>query len=411
MNNEFEKDIDKRYIFDLFLSSMKEKFSEEKEKFKSFLEKGEPPLNYERFLLQSDSDKDRVVAILEGKIVPPFEVEIQPSSLCNLRCKHCFGKDYPRIFNKMGKNEFDILGDRIDEFKENGFEIEIVKFCGTTGEPLVNPYTPYAIDMFRERGKKVVIFTNGLNLDKRVNCDGRRYYEYIPWIKRINLSLDAGSEEVFYNLKGRNGFDNIINSLEKISSIRDKEKTGLDIRVSYVIGEINRRDVVNAARKVKNAGANEIIFRVDFTDEKTIKNNSEEIIENINYAKEYQDINFKVPSVYSNKEISGEDCGFNSKGIKCFNQNFWACVGPDCELYACGHRTYSGIKSIGSLLENSFRELWLGDERKKLLDVLPDNACKNCSPSSKRRNDFMTFLSGVDKNYLKNIIYDGEIYK
>lgn len=390
---------------------MNKKFFEEREKFRSFLAKGEAPLNYERFLLQSDSDKNRVVAILEGKIVPPFEVEIQPSSACNLRCKHCFGKDYPRLFNKMGKKEFDILGDKIDEFKENDFEIEIVKFCGTTGEPLVNPYTPYAIEMFKERGKKVVIFTNGLNLNKKVNGNGTRYYEYIPEIKRINLSLDAGSEEVFYNLKGKKGFNNIINSLEKIAILKENKKTDLDMRVSYVIGEVNLKDIVNATRKVKDAGANEIVFRVDFTNEEKIKEDSEKIIEIIKYAKEYQDNFFKVSSVYTKEEISGENCGFNSNGIKCFNQNFWACVGPDCELYACGHRTYSGINSMGSLLENSFRDLWLGNERKKLLNSLPDNACKNCSPSSKRRNDFMTFLSGIDKNNLKNIIYDGEIYK
>jgi sulfatase maturation enzyme AslB (radical SAM superfamily) len=171
---------------------MKEKFTEEREKFRSFLKKGEAPLNYEKFLLQSDSDKNRVVAILDGKIVPPFEVEIQPSSTCNLKCKHCFGKNYPRLSNKMGKKEFDLLANRIDKFKENGFEIEIVKFCGTTGEPLVNTYTPYALDMFHKREKKVVLFTNGLNLNKKVNSNGRKYYEYLPEIKRINLSFDAG---------------------------------------------------------------------------------------------------------------------------------------------------------------------------------------------------------------------------
>jgi len=381
---------------------------EVKKKFKQFMERGEPPLNYEKFLLKNDESKKRVIAILQGKIVPPFELEIQPSSSCNLACKHCFGRDYNLLPNKMGKNEFNKLAERINEFEENGFKIEIVKFCGTTGEPLVNPHTPYALNLFKSIGKEVVVFTNGLNLDKRIENSNIRYYEPIARIRRINLSLDAGSEETFYNLKGRHGFERIIKSLEEIAKIRDNEKTKVDIRVSYVIGEVNCKDVVEATKRVKNAGANEIIFRVDFTNEERINENSNVIIENIKRAKEYQDNFFKVPSVYSNEEISGKDCGFNSNGIKCFNQKFWACVGPDCNLYACGHRTYAGVKSFGNLLENSFRDLWLNNDRKYMLETLPDEACKNCSPSSKRRNDFMTFLSSIDTEKSEELIMENE---
>ena len=390
---------------------MKIEYLKDEETFQNFLNRGEAPLNYEKFLLKSEDDRNRVIAILQGKIVPPFELEIQPSSICNLRCKHCFGRNYNLLPNKIGKEEFKILAEKIEEFKENDFEIEIVKFCGTTGEPLVNSSTPYALNLFKAMGKKVVIFTNGLNLDKIVENSNIKYYESVARTDRINLSLDAGSEKTFHDLKGKYGFERIMKSLEEIAKIRDKENTGIDIRVSYVIGGINYGDVVEATKRVKEAGANEIIFRVDFTDEEKIKKASNSIIDSIKYAKEYQDNEFKVPSVYSDAEISGKDCGFNSNGIKCFNQKFWACIGPDCGLYACGHRTHAGIKSIGNLLENSFRDLWLNNQREYLLESLPDSACKNCSPSSKRRNDFMTFLSGLHVEKSKQLIKETENIK
>jgi len=344
------------------------------------------------------------LAILQGKIVPPYEVEIQPSSLCNLACKHCFGRDYQRLPNKISRKEFDILADRIDEFQDNGFKIETIKFCGTTGEPLVNPLTLYAIQLFKKRGKKVIVFTNGLNLDKPFGNSGLKYYDIIAKSDRMILSLDAGSEEVFFNLKGKYGFERIIKSLEEIAKIRKKEKTGIDIRVGYVVGKPNYKDIVNATKRVKDAGANEIVFRVDFTNVDEVQKISKEIIKEIKSAKKYEDNSFKVISIYSDEEISGVKCGFNSNGQKCFNHNFWTCIGPNCELYACGHRTYGGVESYGSLLKNSFRKLWTSKERQEAVKCLPDNHCKNCSPSSKYRNDFMNFLSGLSKEDNKELI-------
>ncbi|MGY4884025.1 MAG: radical SAM protein [Nanobdellota archaeon] len=373
-------------------------------KFNWFMEKGEPPLDYGRQLFNSDLNKKRVLAILEGKIVPPYEVEIQPTSICNLKCGHCFGRDYERLPNKIGNKELEILANQLDEFKDNGFKIETVKFCGTTGEPLVNPSTLYGIELFKDKGKKVMVFTNGLFLDLPIGMNGYKYYDVVGKSDKINLSLDAGSEEVFFDLKGKYGFNRIINSLDKIVNIREKKNNGLDVRVSYVIGEKNHSDIVNATKIVKDVGANEIVFRIDFTGSDKAIELFESITEKVNEAREYRDDSFKVIPSYSNEEVLSRSYGVNSPGKKCFNHNFWACIGPNCELYTCGHRTYCGVKSYGSLLENSFRDLWIGKERQDGIKNLPDIHCKNCSPSSKYRNEVMNFLSSLPNQTSKGLI-------
>ncbi len=370
------------------LAGALENQTENQKTFKRFLNRGQPP--YEKILLKYH--EKRVLAMLNKKIVPPYEIEIQPSSTCNLNCNHCFGKTLTskRLENKIKEKQIKTIANRINQYTEGEFKTESIKFCGTTGEPLVNPATLYGISLFKALGKQIVLFTNGLYLDKVYQ--GKKYLDYLININRINLSLDAGSEKTFLELKGRVGFSRIIKSLEELV---EKKHKNLKINISYVIGEKNHQEIIKTAKLTKELGVDELRFRVDFTDPKKIHKLSKKIIPSLNYAKEYSNDKFKVLSSYSDEEIKQDDSAFNSCGKKCFTQHIWACIGPDCELYSCGHRTYFGVKSYGSLLNHSFKDLWTNQKRLENLKNLPDDYCKFCSPFSSRANDFITFLDNL----------------
>lgn len=362
-------------------------------KFIKFLFRGSPPEDYEAQLLREQPQ--RVKAILEGKTVPPYELEIQPTAKCNLRCKHCFGRDYCRLNDKIGFEEMKVIAQRIDEFRENGFSIDIVKFCGATGEPLLNPVTADSIPVFKKMGKKVIVFSNGVNLD-RMDSSGRSYYEHVAGADKFNLSLDAGSRKTFFRLKGKDEFKRIISNLEKLVNVKGKNGNRVNIVVSYIIGRENYLETAKTAALVKDVGANEMRYRVDFTDADGIEMIAPQIIEQLGKADRLKDERFRVVSVYSPGEIRDWEGVFDSGGRRCFNHHFWASIGPDCELYACGHRTHGGVKSYGNVLDHSLKELWMSDERINAVNCLPDEHCKTCSPSSTRRNEFMTFLAGLD---------------
>lgn len=364
------------------------------EKTREFLGRGERPCDYEAQLLK---DTPRLRAIFEGKVVPPVELEIQTTSVCNLKCGHCFGREYEPIKGEMSIDEIEMLAKRIDEFVEGEYNIKTVKFCGTTGEPLVNPATIQGIPLFKQMGKEVIVYTNGLFLD-RIDLQGHAYYETVAQADKINLSLDADCESTFRELKGRTGFDRILHSLDDLVQ-RKQHK----LVISYVIGTKNHQGIVAAAGLMKELGADEIWFRVDFTDTEGIREHSRDIIDDLKQAKELSSPAYKVMSIYSEDNILGDMSGFNSFGRKCYNSRFWACIGPDSNLYACGHRTHGGIVSYGSLLEHSFKELWTGKQRMDSIVTLPDVHCNYCSPSSTRRNDFMTFLSSLEKEEREEI--------
>ena len=346
----------------------------------------EPPCDFEKQLLTEHSD--RVIAVLQGKLIPPYELEIQPSGKCNLACDHCFGRFYPPLEDKMHAQELRKIAQRVNEFRENGFKIETIKFCGTTGEPLVNPETVHALPFFQD--KKTILFTNGLLLDKQ--SQGKPYYEYLADLDKLIVSLDCASERTLEQLKGARGFRRIINSLESLISQRT---TKPHIMISYVIGKTNYHEVLEAAKLARELGVNEIRYRVDFTDLKGVREKSDEILEQLEKAKQLATRELKVVSVYSEQEIAETNNIFRAQGRKCFNHHFWASIGPDCNLYACGHRTHGNVQSYGSVLDNPLKDLWLSVQRKQSICQLPDNNCKVCSPSSIRRNDLMTYLDSV----------------
>lgn len=370
--------------------------SENDLKFLELVNRGKPPCDYERQLLLKHFL--RVKTILSGKIIPPFEVEIQPSSSCNLACSHCFGRNYMHLPNSIGKEEIKHIAKEIDNFKENGFEIETAKFCGTTGEPLTNPYTADGIYLFKEQRKKVILFTNGLLLGK--------YIEPILSADKINLSLDCASSSTFQCLKKVDGFEKVMSGLEKLVNEKKRKGSKLNITVSYVIGRKNYHEILEFANKMKKIGVDDVLFRVDFTDTEGIKSLAETIEKSLNDAETLSNSECKIVSVYDNKSIEGNCSAFNTYNRKCFNHNFWACIGSDCNLYVCGHRTYKGVTSYGSILEHSFRELWVSAQRLESICLLPDEHCRFCSPSSVRRNDLMYFLAQLPLHEVERLEND-----
>jgi sulfatase maturation enzyme AslB (radical SAM superfamily) len=388
---------------------MKLDIRSDSEIFYKFIDRGRGKDNYEIYLLNDD---ERVLAALEGRFTPPKELEIQPSSLCNLECKHCIGSALAggvgcvyRLKNKIDEKVMEKIVRDVVSFRLDDLKIDVAKFCGTTGEPLVNDATAYGIERFHQEGKDLVLFSNGSLLDRKIG--DKTFIDYVMKVNRFNLSLDAGSEDVFFNIKGKREFGHTLDNLVELSRRRNGLKKPY-IVVSYVVTSGNYKDILRAAEVVGKTGADELKYRVDFTDAFGMKRFADDIISSFRVLPEFESKSFKINIMCSEKEIRGEDECFGkiytSLGRKCFNYNSWGCIGPNAELYACGHRTYTGVVSYGSLLENSLQELWCADKRLRSVESLPDQFCKFCSPFSLRANELLNFLNEIGSERARELI-------
>jgi radical SAM protein with 4Fe4S-binding SPASM domain len=348
---------------------------------------------YGRILL--NHNHSRVRAILAGLNPAPQEVEVQPSSVCNANCLWCFGADYEKCENRLYKpKNMQRVIEQVLEFENDGFRIDVLKFCGSTGEPLMNPQTLYAIE--QAYGKiNLRLFTNGLAIGLHKNDEA--YLSTLAKVGRINLSLDALSTETLHTLKPgskkRNvSMEDILEGASKILAIKE----GKGIEAGFVITEGNYKEIGEFARAVKDFRAAENIrYRIDMTDAEVSRKHSREIEDLLLEAKSHETPDFRVLQIHSNEDIAKtERESFSSKGcgLKCSTSKFWTCIGSNGWVYPCGHIASGNSINYGNLLKSSFKEIWNSERRRRMIQILPYEDCHLCSPFSLVTNKVMSDL-------------------
>lgn len=358
-----------------------------KEAFLKFTEREDSLFNYEKQVFENHFE--RLLRIYDGKITPPYEVEIQPSSVCNVNCVWCVGRDFKRLKNLLTREHMAKIAKEIINFEEDGFGVDTVKFSGFVGEPLLNPATVEGLRIFSENGKRVGLFTNGMLLD-----------EHLPDIVNISylhLSLDAGSQKTFKILKGeRADFVKVMSDLKKLVLEREKRGTSLEIGVGYIISPENYHEIPAITSQLKEYGVDFIRFKVDITGEKRLTDISDAVLEKLSLAKGLADEKFKVLVIHQEDEIRGERPEIYDihkiKGVRCYLHKLFGAISSDGCVYSCDFKTYSGSEVVADLKKCSFRDAWL-----KKNDDLPNSTCVRCPPMGVRINKFLTFLFGLKR--------------
>lgn len=342
---------------------------------------------------------ERVLAVLEGKNPPPYEFEVQPAAICNANCSHCFGRLYKRCEEKL--YSFESMGRVIQElldYKQDGFSIETIKFCGSTGEPLMNPFTTYAINLIGKQ-KYTRLFTNGLKLGEHVSDED--YLSTIGQISSINISLDASTTETLQKIKpgSKNPPVRIEDIFEAAAKIRKK---GARVEFSFAATNQNYQEIANFAKRLKEFQAADCArYRVDMTDRSVSHDHSKEILDLLREAESYGDKDFQVVRIHNEEAVKSLDNGsFGARacGLKCFTQKFWACIGPDACVYPCGHVVAADTPNYGSLLEQSLGDILNGAKRAEVIAGLPNKKCDICSPFSLMVNKVGKYLEEVAMN-------------
>lgn len=385
------------------------KISPEHEKrFLMYMDKKGIP--YEKYLLKNHHT--RIKAILNGENPPPYELEVQPFSECNAHCNHCWAKYLKKLDNKLvTKGAVDKIINEALGFKKNNFEIDILKLCGSTGEPLKNLLVSYIINKIYPK-REIRLFTNGIILAE--NKNNEPFLRTMSKVGRLNESLDAASTSVLHKIKIGARNITLEDILEASRKIRNFSENGLIVEASYVITNENYHEIKDFVKKIIDyQAADAVRFRIDLTDRTVSKNHGSEIFSLLEEAKSYETKSFRIIPLHSEEEIKQEEGGyFTSKesGFKCFTSRIWACLGADGSLFPCGHIVSGDTENYGNVLENGLAKIWDSDKRRDLIERLPTDKCTICSPFSLRINRFLNEISkwpipeidALYKKYIKN---------
>lgn len=184
------------------------------------------------------------------------DLRISVTDRCNLRCTYCmpkeiFGDDYA-FLPEQKLLSFDEIARLANIFAQLG----VNKIRLTGGEPLMRKNLDQLIAKLTkiEQINDIALTTNAIFLPR----DAKKLKK--AGLERVNISLDAISDEVFQKINGRG-----VRTLPVLKGIEAAEKAGLQIKVNMVVKKgMNEDQIIPMAKYFK--GTNIILRFIEFMD-------------------------------------------------------------------------------------------------------------------------------------------------
>lgn len=356
--------------------------------------------------------------------MPPYEVIIQPSSTCNLRCIWCIGEHIstteknsntkfihrtskfvhnkpqdclhePKIMEKVIKDIMDykkycgcIVNGK--EWKRE-FKIENVTFSGLIGEPLAAKESVIsAMQLLVANGIRVGLYTNAELMDKSTLAT-------IVKIAYVNISLDTSSAKSYSRLKCGSGnndvvrFNKVLKNIKALVSMKNRTPgANCEINASFVLYPENYREIYNAAVLLKNLGCRFFRVKQDIS-MKCLLNNQQKgeaqrLLDKIKH--ELEDHYFKLIVIHKLHDTHEMMRNFS----ECIMINLMAAVGSDGNLYPCNYHPRRNGLMYGSTINKSFRKIWEGAKRREINERIPRCCPPVCDPFKNRANRLLNVV-------------------
>jgi len=296
----------------------------------------------------------------KAKKTYPIYWEITTSAACNHRCTFCSvdAIGYPAILI----DRF-ILSKRLEEVSKLG--IKSVMFGGT-GEPLLHKNINSFVYSAKIAKLDSAFTTNGILLNKLNTLD------LCQWVK---ISLNAGTPESYAKIHKTDTQDWEI----VWRNIRDavKRKGACAVGVQCVVLPENYRDMGNLARLVTDAGADYLVLKPYSQATFSIVQRTDIDYRQMNdylqsVAQEFPNVILRTNAITN--EITGKH-NFD----KCRATPFtWVYSMADGRVFTCSAHLLDQKFCIGNLNNQSFQEIWEGEERRKNWEMMKEFDIHNC---------------------------------
>ena len=335
------------------------------------------------------------IEIRSGGMPKPRVVIYHPTYICNHNCPGCdFRKQNKEYRMALSRENATRVIDQII-----CFGIEGIEFAGG-GEPLMYPYIVEDVTRLHNAGVAVSLITNGSYLEGKVLETFIKYGNY------IRISLEAGTKEVFNKVKGLKSsgeFDKIIGNIKKTAELRNRINKNLDISLKFTVGRFNHHDMENAIRLA-------IILKVDSIQFKLYEN-----VDNIEVHKEgdgylqhgIDDVQKKLIALkmtYGDKIRILGNLQKTKMKCSCWLNPIYSVIDAFGDIYICSYyRHRMNEHKLGSLLKNTYEEIWFSAEHMKRLKKIKKSDCNKYDCRFHIYNDVMNEIMSSEKNYLKFI--------
>ena len=344
-------------------------------------------------------------AALGRPLIGPRIVTLEITHLCNLHCGFCESHGCFMATPLTSRRTY--AGDRrtmsvetVAALSRSLARLGIVRVELTgKGDPIAHPRLSEVVRTIRTAGLECSLFTNGTLAQPDlaatlVGCG----------IERLNLSLNAGSREVYERVAGKDLWEKAVGFLRDVIEQRRRANTSRPlVRVSYVVCRENVGDMDRAVELCCEFGVDEVNWAV-----------MGELPETAHLqlgAVEVADVQARIPGWSRRLEAAGirhdlarlaEELPLRvgsgdhpqenplQRGLPCYEGWMFSVVGPDGTVVPC---CYCEGVQLGNIVEEDYARIWKGpryaDFRRRSLAMPRTGApiCWECFTTCNRAVD------------------------
>ena len=318
---------------------------------------------------------DKCAAILTDEFLPPVDLHIYPTNLCNNQCRFCIMKkeqeEYPA---ELPKEVFEKL---IEDANEMG--IKAIHIAGG-GEPTLYPYLPLIRNF---KGKKI-LSTNGRKLTRDVAF----------LFDRIRISIDAGTQETYCQTTGNDSIEwqKLLYNVIDITHKPHHYKVGM----GFVVDHKNWHDIPTACELATKLEMDFVHIRPAFYP----KGSPEEI-----------EVRKMARTIFHAGEAARLFCGVEVYNVSEKFEGFWTerkynkCLASplNCVVTATGELVVclDVFIRFGNLNKQRLPEIWGSPEHHEAIKKINIDQCPRCIMN--RANEIMENVF-VNNNILKELL-------
>ncbi len=332
--------------------------------------------------------------LCEGDCFPLY-MEISPVGNCNHRCIFCA---YDYIGHPNKKLETGRLLKFIDEIA--ACRVKSLLYAGE-GEPLLHPDIAQFMTYSKKSGIDVGLFTNGQFMK------GELLEEILPLLTFVRISFNGGSRENYaaiHHVKPE-VFDAVVKNIELAVRMKSICKLEADIGLQYVLLPENINYLIDAIKRMRETGVSYFVIK-PFVQQSHLQSyqmkeqfNLSAIEDTLNKAEGLSHEKFKVLI----RKVSFENYG-KRKYKHCYGTTFISVLNSAGNIATCLPYWDKKEFVFGNIYENTFKEIWFGEKRRKIKDYLENelDAAASCPPNC-RPNAINGFLWEIKNPSVKHI--------
>lgn len=304
----------------------------------------------------------------------PRYIEVEVSTLCNLRCKMC---EHTYWKEKDQMMSFDQLKNIVDQFPK-------LKWIGLTGigESFLNPDFSKMVDYVKKKNLYLELYDSFSLINEKF---AKGLIE--AGVDRMIVSIDAAAPETYEKIRAGAKFDQVIENIKRLKRLKKKMKAYYpEITFHYIVSKDNIDEIlpfISLVKKIMGRQMTSIYFTAILHPFPEIKNMvvevPDDLVEKAN--KKCHRLGIKVAW---NRNVPGE----KDPITKC---NEWmmpfifvdGTVVPCCAGNEANKRSFQRKTAMGNVFKTLFENIWNGPKYKALRKMIHEGkvpaACKYCT--------------------------------